>query len=230
MPGSPAPRATSTAAASLHFAFPGVSGPPGTADVTTSLFSSRRGDGVFNPKPIPDLAADPPKVSRDPASAALRAFIRGLIVEEFDGLEPPAAVLDGLAAYVRALRGPCGGDAPRTATSEAGEAMGAVEAAEAALLLRDVPTAHLLIAAARSSLGRLDERFAGLPGADRLLAAGDAGLLRIQALAETDPAAARQALGRWRMRFARDLKGLAAAEPRSLYAPATLDRVLAVTR
>ncbi|MCR5878641.1 M48 family metallopeptidase [Phenylobacterium sp. J367] len=35
------------------FLFPGASGPPGTADVTLSLFSSRRGNGVHDPEPIP---------------------------------------------------------------------------------------------------------------------------------------------------------------------------------
>ncbi|MGF7473737.1 hypothetical protein WFJ45_23635, partial [Salmonella enterica subsp. enterica serovar Minnesota] len=35
------------------FHFPGISGAPGTADVTASLLSSHRGDGQFNPKPIP---------------------------------------------------------------------------------------------------------------------------------------------------------------------------------
>ena len=38
------------------FLFPGISGAPGTADVTASLLSSHRGDGIFNPRPIPDLA------------------------------------------------------------------------------------------------------------------------------------------------------------------------------
>src|SRR5437763_6192493 len=88
-----------------HFHFPGISDDPGTADVTASLMSSHRGDGIFNPKPIPDLAGDPAKlkVSRDPKSADLRNFIHGLITQEFDGPEPPNTVLDGLVAYVRSL-------------------------------------------------------------------------------------------------------------------------------
>ena len=67
--------------------------------------SSHRGDGIFNPKPIPDLAGDPAKlkISRDPRKTDLRTFIHGLITQEFDGPEPPPAVLDGLAAYVRSL-------------------------------------------------------------------------------------------------------------------------------
>ena len=36
------------------FLFPGVSGARGTADVTNSLFSSHRGNGVEDPKPIPE--------------------------------------------------------------------------------------------------------------------------------------------------------------------------------
>ena len=87
------------------FHFPGVSGGPGTADVTTSILSSHRGDGTFNPKPIPDLAGDPAKriVTRDRGKRDLAKFIDGLITQEFDGPEPPHKVLDGLAAYVRAI-------------------------------------------------------------------------------------------------------------------------------
>ena len=85
------------------FAFPGLSGAPGTADVTSSLFSSHRGDGIANPVPIPDLSAANHKISRDPASPALADFINGLVVDEFDGAPPPPAVRAGLAAYVRAL-------------------------------------------------------------------------------------------------------------------------------
>lgn len=146
-----------------HFAFPGLSGAPGTADVTASLMSSHRGDGRFNPKPIPDLGGPRPalKVSQDPADGKLEAFVRGLVVEEFDGPEPSAAVLEGLAAYVRALR-PCEGQerrvslASRLALAERAVELAATEAGE---------TRRLLIAAARSQLGSVDERFA-IPGGE----------------------------------------------------------------
>jgi len=86
--------------ANADFDFPGVSGAPGTADVTASLFSAHRGDDLFDPRPIPDLAGpmDRLKVSRDEASPALKTFIRGLVTEEFDGDPPLEAVLDGLVA------------------------------------------------------------------------------------------------------------------------------------
>ena len=213
-----------------HFAFPGVSGAPGTADVTSSLFSSKRGDGIFNPKPIPDLVTDPAKVDRSPAKPDLRRFIHGQIVEEFDGLEPPAAVLDGLAAYVGALGGPCGSDMARTAAGEAATARAAIAAARALLQVPDQPAAHLLLAAARSALGRLDERYAGVPGSDRRLAARDGELRQVQVLAITDPVAAIGALDRWTRRFNKDTGELRIAQDRSLYSATMVETTLSKTQ
>ena len=87
------------------FLLPELSDKPGTADVTSSLMSSHRGNGVFDPKPIPDLTV-PGKVSRDPASPALATFVHGLITEEFDGNEPPPVAFEGLLAYLRRPRLP----------------------------------------------------------------------------------------------------------------------------
>lgn len=212
-----------------HFVFPGVSGAPGTADVTSSLFSSKRGDGIFNPRPIPDLAADPATIDRNPAQPELRRFIHGQIVEEFDGLEPPAAVLDGIAAYVAALGGQCGGDVARTAMAEAGAAKAAVQAAQQLLAVRDQPAAHLLLAAARSALGRLDERYAGVPGIDRRLAARDGELRQVQALAAAEPASAMAALDRWTARFDKDSRVLRAAQDRSLYSALMIEAAISAT-
>jgi hypothetical protein len=144
------------------FSFPGVSGVPGTADVTSSVLSSHRGDGQFNPKRIPDLALDPPKVSRALGEPALPSFIRGLIVAEFDGPEPSPAVLNGLADYVRGLRREgctAQGNSPVTLASESDALLPALRAANAALKRGDRPTANLMIAGARATLGRLYERY-----------------------------------------------------------------------
>jgi len=211
-----------------HFVFPGVSGAPGTADVTSSLFSTRRGDGIMNPRPIPDLAADPPKISRDPASPALRTFIRGLIVEEFDGLEPPPRILDGLTAFVRALRSACNTAVPRSASGEARDAIAAVLAARTALTANDPASAHLLLSAARSALGRIDERFASRPAIARLLVHRDGELRRLQA-DMAGSSSVSKALTRWTRDMARDATALRAAEPESLFNAATLDRGLART-
>ncbi|WP_298469302.1 hypothetical protein [uncultured Erythrobacter sp.] len=85
-----------------HFQFPGVSGQPGTADITHSFFSASLGNGTFDPVPIPDLA-EAGKVDRSPQSAELEKFIRSIIVEEFAGEEPDEYVLASLATYTRAI-------------------------------------------------------------------------------------------------------------------------------
>ena len=165
------------------FHFPGISAAAGTADVTASLLSSHRGDGKFNPKPIPDLAGDPAKriVSRDPGKPDLKRFIHGLITQEFDGPEPPPAVLDGVTAYVRSIRASnCGSrDVQFTADLLLAEIDSALRLARTE---RDRATGRVLIGAARSNLGRMDERYQ-LPGleADRaLLAEADDELRLIQ--------------------------------------------------
>ena len=146
------------------FRFPGLSGADGTADVTSSLMSSSRGNGIFDPKPIPDLARDPPKISRDPKKPDLRNFIHGLVTEEFDGVEPPTRVLDGLTLYVRSLGGAsCSATAVQAITlaSLFNDARAAVGSAQDAWKVGDAETARLLVGAARSTLRRIDERFAG---------------------------------------------------------------------
>ena len=161
------------------FLFRGLSGPPGTADVTSSLMSSHRGDHVVNPKPIPDLGGPRSllKVSRAP-DGKLESFIHGLIVEEFDGPEPSTEVLDGLASYVRALRPEAcpAGERPIRLTDRLSE----VDAAVAIARRSEGDTRRLMLAAARSTLGAIDERFqlpglesrrASLQRADRVLEA-----------------------------------------------------------
>jgi hypothetical protein len=147
------------------FLFPGLSGEPGTADVTASLMSSHRGDGRFNPKPIPDLGGPRAalKVSQDRRERKLEAFIRGLVAEEFDGPEPSPEVIDGLAAYVRALRPEACGRGERRVSLASRLAL-AGEAADLAAAEQG-ETRRLLIAAARSQLGAIDERFT-VPGGE----------------------------------------------------------------
>lgn len=80
-----------------------VSDKPGTADVTSSTFSKVRGDGTFNPVPIPDLAAKDGKQIKDRKSSEFRTKVHGLVVEEFDGQEPPPEVFEALLAYLDGL-------------------------------------------------------------------------------------------------------------------------------
>lgn len=148
------------------FHFPGVSGAPGTADVTDPLFSSHRGDDTFDPRPIPDLSGPKAalKIDQAPGGRALQRFIHGLVTEEFDGPEPPPAVLDGLAAYVRAL----GPDACPPVVRQVvdarllmDDARRALAAARLEIKAGDRATAVVMLSAARARLGLIDERLAG---------------------------------------------------------------------
>jgi hypothetical protein len=167
------------------FLFPGLSGAPGTADVTSSLMSSHRGDGVVNPVAIPDLGSPRAqlKISRAARDPALEQFISGLIEKEFDGPKPSALTLAGVADYVRAL-------APEHCREPAEQALhlatylsDARAALQAALVTEsagDAVATRLMLASARSALGMIEERYRapalaserkGLLQADRELAA-----------------------------------------------------------
>lgn len=211
------------------FLFPGVSGAAGTADVTSSLFSSHRGNGRDDPMPIPDLSGPKAglKVDHAPAAAKLAPFIHGLIVEEFDGPEPTPAVLEGLAAYVRALdpaHCPTAAAQPVTLALLMADARRAMAAAEAELAAGDAPTAASMVAAARARLGLIHERYAG-DGLARLrerLREADRSLAGIQADLRAGRADAPRRLARW-VRDSRRLETeLAAREPLSLFNPQRL--------
>jgi hypothetical protein len=206
-----------------NFVFPGLSGAAGTADVTSSIMSKKRGDGLLNPKPIPDLVSDIAKVSRDPASPVLRAFIRGLVVEEFDGPEPSAATLDGLAAYVRALSpAACSTTdvVPVTLQTELNLVADATEAAVKVWAGEDEKTARFLIASARAALGRIDERYAGadLVKERKSIERLDTGLSAIQASIDDGSNRVDRQITAWQSKFAREAVRLKASEPRSLFA------------
>ena len=214
-----------------HFTFPSLSGHPGTADVTSSLMSSKRGDQTFNPKAIPDLAASKSSVSRDPGKRELRDFIRGLVVDEFDGEEPPPAVLDGLTAYVRALsQTAC--RAPATVAIRLGGLLGdtdaAIHAAEDALRGGDPATARLLVGAARSTLGAIDERYQ-VPGLERGRAALRAADAQLRAIQQALPRAG-AGFRSWHRDWPRRKIELAQLERRSLFSPAVLRRHLVEVR
>lgn len=211
------------------FLFPGVSGPPGTADVTDSLFSTHRGDGVDNPKPIPDLSGPKArlKIAQGPAERRLEPFIHGLVTEEFDGPEPSKAVLDGLADYVRAL-GPAAcppaASEPVTPAYYLADARRALRAAEAEIAAGDAPTAVLMIASARSRLGLIDERFGGphLAPERQALRAADRRLAQAQDALRARRGNVAGALQTW-LQDSRGLETrLAAGAPASLFDPRRL--------
>jgi hypothetical protein len=216
--------------ANPDFQFPGVSGAPGTADVTNSLFSTHRGDGIDNPKPIPDLSGPKAalKVDQDPASGKLQPFIHGLVTEEFDGPEPTPAVMAGLTAYVRALDPaacPARAREPMSVTLLMSDARRALAAAQGAAASGDAPTAMLMVAAARSRLGLIDERYAApaltKPRAD--LRAADRRLATVQAaLHDRRVSEAQGELTAWLAGSRRLEANRAAQQAASLFDPARL--------
>ncbi|UTP40368.1 hypothetical protein M9M90_04095 [Phenylobacterium sp. LH3H17] len=206
------------------FRFPGVSGAPGTADVTSSLFSSHRGNGVDDPNPIPDLSG--PRGALKVAPGEVGPFVRGLIVEEFDGPEPSPAVLRGLADYVRALAPqacPAAATRPLSAQDLMADVRRAIAAAQSA---EDATTAVFLVTAARARLFLLDERYARLGPERNALRRADRELADIaQSLREGSPDA-RIRLARWQARTPALEGRLRRAERRSLLDPETLAAAL----
>lgn len=216
-----------------HFQFPGVSGAPGTADVTSSLFSTHRGNGIDDPKPIPDLSGPKAalKISQVPGDPALETFIRGLVVEEFDGRPPPPAVLKGLADYVRALGPdacPAAAERPATLAGVLDDARRAVAAAEALLAKGDAGAAVATIGAARSQLRLIEERYAS-PALARQrahLREADSALAAIAADIRAGRPDAARGLARWRTDLPTLAAELAPSEAASLFNPKHLDEAL----
>jgi hypothetical protein len=185
----------------MNFLMAGVSEKAGTADVTNSFFSVARSNGRFDPVPIPDLAV-PGKVSRDPTAKQLTPFIRSLIVDEFSGHEPTPAVLDALAAYVRAV-----GDCQQPLQPR---------------IMQD--QLMIMIAAARHQLGLISERYAG-PGLKReraLLLTASRGLQTVGDSAD-NPAMFAQGLSNWLTLYDDELlTRLTKSSAKSLYNPKRL--------
>jgi hypothetical protein len=141
----------------------GLSGAPGTADVTSSLFSKVRGNGAFDPVAIPDLAARDGAQMKDRASKPFEEKVRGLVVEEFDAQAPPPYVFEAVLAYLESLDIAHCADPAAIGTVEYLGDYAAVMAASTVLLAGDTPTDVKLfyIRVARERLERLHERFTG---------------------------------------------------------------------
>ncbi len=146
------------------FFIAGLSREPGTADVTSSVFSKIREDHEFNPVRIPSLVGISGKTSfgtQAPASS-IHAFVKGAVTDEFQGAPPPQAVLDGLVAYVAHLD-PAACVSPgvtRTVKRDMADVERTFAASVQALEKGDAATGDFLIISAQAALGRIHERFA----------------------------------------------------------------------
>jgi hypothetical protein len=213
--------------ANAHFHFPGISGEPGTADVTASIMSEHRGDGIFNPKPIPDLGGDPAKL-KVKGTPRLRDFVHGLITQEFDGPEPSPAALDSVVAYVRALSPaacPKGAGSVISLASRLADVDSAVALAKGAYARGDSATGRDLLAAARSTLGAIDERYqvAGLGNSRTQLREADSVLFHLQ------EAGSARLWNEWKRAWPARKQTLRAVEPKSLFNRAVLRKALAAS-
>lgn len=148
-----------------EFFLEGVSREPGTADVSSSIFSKVRDDGVFNPAAIPSLVGIGRKKQFGTVNPApsLRDFIASAVVDEFQGAKAPPAVTEGLAAYIELMdEAACPAKpsplSPRRAMRDVERTLGA---AEAAVMRNDAATADFLLVSAQAALGRIHERFPG---------------------------------------------------------------------
>ena len=87
------------------FFLPGLSGRPGTVDLTSMPFGAGADDGLVDPLVIPDLrgVARTPPYGHAGAVATMRGFARHVIVDELAGDEPSPVALDALEAYLARL-------------------------------------------------------------------------------------------------------------------------------
>lgn len=210
------------------FFIEGLSGAPGTVDVTSSRFSKTRGDGVFNPLIIPSLI-DRSRTHKA-GEPARGTFVHGVIVDEFQGWEPAPAVFDALLAYVSALDpGAC--REPRVVAIGLSDDLALIRRGAAALTgtldRGDLALADFLLVSLRSLLGQVHERF-DLPGLDPprsilIELSRDLGALR-------EPAPTRAGLATWCEQLEQATVRLLSFESRSLYNPEVLRAAAAATQ
>jgi hypothetical protein len=82
-----------------HFFIKQISSTPGTSDITHSFLSSEGGDGIDNPKIIPDLIAPTRFLKRD--TPQFEDFLHRLIEVEFDGRKTPVPIFNAINAYLQ---------------------------------------------------------------------------------------------------------------------------------
>lgn len=195
-----------------EFMFTGISGLPGTADVTHGLFSNVRADRIFNPVEIPDLATETGRTRVDRGQdGVLETFLTAQIVEEFSGTAPKPETIADLAAYIRALDDrACDGNAiePQSWQTE-------IDHLRAGLAYPYV-SRPAYVGAMRSALGRLHNR---LPRAENNNLRAELVSFSRSLAAGTDPIALKANL----QTLSEDLKDASAT---SYYNPVQLEQAL----
>jgi hypothetical protein len=138
------------------FLLPELTNRAGAADVTSEWASKVRGDGVMNPRPIPDLAGVASRPTHGQhADPSLEHFVHSVIEEEFQGAPPSPQAFGDLVGYLHALDAQgCRGEVRISLRDATNDVRRAVSAAQRA----DPPTASALLLAAQDAVGRVVER------------------------------------------------------------------------
>ena len=146
------------------FYLEGLSDAPGTADVTSSLFSKIREDHEFNPRVIPTLLdiAGKDAFGATAPQPTIHAFVESAVTDEFQGVAAPG-VVEAIAAYVAQLdSASCpAGETQQTVKRAMNDVARILKTAEAAFARDDNAVADLLLVSAQHQLGRVYERFQG---------------------------------------------------------------------
>jgi len=215
----------------LTFHIDGVTGLPGTVDVTTAVFSKVRGDGIFNPRPIPSLVgtAFEAAYGHDAKVTSLSEFVHGVAVEEFQGDEPDPKLFDALIAYVRSLDPagcPPNQEQAITLKSTISDIDRGAVALDETLDQGDKAVGRMLVLGLRSMLGRLNERYAnvGLDAASALIVEQSRSLEALWDGGRGDLKSRHKALADWRKALDRLAADLAPLESKSLFNPAVVTR------
>lgn len=214
--------------ANANFLLPELTDRAGAADVTSEWASKVRGDGVMNPRLIPDLAGVAARPTHGQhADPSLEHFVHSVIEEEFQGHALPAEGFDDLIVYLRTLdTNLCAlGETRITLATAANDVRRTIAAAASA---NDGSVTSLVLLAGQDAMGRLVERLPEpLFATDRM---------RLERLARelgdmrntTNVAAALAAAAPgWRARFDAEITALAPRARCTYFNEATLRRALA---
>lgn len=212
-----------------EFFIEGLSSAPGTADVTSSMFSAVREDGLLNARPIPDLVD---LAARAEKAHGVDAFIEGVVVGEFQGKAPPREVIEALVAYVTSLKSSaCKDDLVRqTPRRDMRHVRRALAVAGAALSRGDAVVADFAILSAQAELGRISERYPNTPSARAELEDFARLISGTRAIAAAAPKGARVRLAEAELEALRLSFGLNRARRASLYDPEAAVAYLASLR
>jgi len=147
-----------------QFFIKSLSDKPGRIDVTAAIFSKTLEDNQFNPIPIPTLyGLNNKKIfgTLSPLSSK-RAFVRRVIIDEFDGPEPNPRIFEALMTYVDHLSDSCVSEkTSRSALKDFDRINRAITIAIEEWERGNENVADFILLSTRHELGFINERYHG---------------------------------------------------------------------